>query len=304
MVFQLSQGSSSQKFPCLTAKPLVMALLAGLLTLVGTARPAGAVDRPTGNDVGIIKAGGVQQRIDCQGSGPATLLVISGLGARASDWAPVAAGFRLATRTCFYDRPGLGASPARPKTKQIVDAGLYAHELAALLTAAGEPGPYVVLAHSFGGLIARAFVRQNLAAVEGVLLAESVDPADKSSGAYWREAGHSVNMRLSQSATGGGPKLGHRPLIVLSASNPERDHLGGPTYGQSASMIRQWIAQQRADVRLSTNSIQVIAKSGHVLQQDAPATVIEAVKELVQSATQTTPLACSDVWTSLDAICR
>lgn len=284
---------------------LLLASVISTALITADVWPAGAATtRPTGVNDRIISAAGVRERINCQGSGPATLVVITGLGSPASSWSKVAAGFRAVTRTCFYDRPGLGLSPKRPKTKQVVDAGLYARELKALLVAAGEPGPYVVVGHSFGGLIARAFVHQNLATVAGVLLAESVDPGDRSTGPYWSEAGHKVNMRLSQAATGGGPKLGHRPLLVLSASHPDRDHLGGPTYGQSRTMINQWVAQQRADVRLSANAIQVIAKSGHVLQQDAPDTVTAAAELLVQVAAEGGKLTCSNDWTALDATCR
>ena len=283
-------------------------VLAILVTfLVATSVPAGAAltvaKRPTTNNIRLVAADGVKQQIDCRGSGSVTLVVVTGLGSAASSWRSVAPGFRAITRTCFYDRPGLGASPARPNKAQVVDAGLYAHELTRLLNAAGEPGPFVILGHSFGGLIARAFIHTNLSLISGVVLAESVDPADKSTGAYWYEARHRVNMRRSQLATGGGPKLVHLPLLVLSASNPEGDHLGGQTYGQSWSVIDQWIAQQRADVRLSTNSIQVIATSGHVLQQDDPATVIEAVRVLVSAATNGDQLNCTAVLAAADASC-
>lgn len=283
---------------------LLVSVLSTALITADVGPASAATTRPTGVNDRIFSAAGVSEQINCQGAGPVTLVVITGLGSPASSWSKVAAGFRAATRTCFYDRPGLGASPKRPKTKQVVDAGLYARELKALLGAAGEPGPYVVFGHSFGGLIARAFARANVSTVAGVLLAESVDPGDKATGPYWYEAGHPVNMHLSQAATGGGPKLGGRPLLVLSASHPEGDHLGGPTYGQSRTMINQWVAQQRADVRLSTNAIQVIAKSGHVLQQDAPDTVTAAVYLLVQVAAESGKLTCSNDWIALNATCR
>jgi pimeloyl-ACP methyl ester carboxylesterase len=221
-----------------------------------------------------------------------------------SDWSKVKPDFAKVTRTCFYDRPGLGRSPARGNHNQVLDAGLYAKELKALLVAAHEPGPYVVVGHSFGGLIARAFAHKYLSSVSAMLLAESVDPADKTLGKYWVEAGHRIDMRLSQSASGGGPALGARPLVVLSASRPDEDHLGGPTYGQPAWMTKQWIAQQRADTRLSANSIQVIAKSGHVLQQDNPAATFAALRELVGAVTHHRHLACTYVWSKVSATCR
>ena len=260
--------------------------------------------RPTVVDIQLVRAAGVIQSLDCQGAGPVTLVVVTGLASPASAWSSVAPGFREATRTCFYDRPGIGASPARANKRQVLNAGLYAVELAALLHSAGEPGPYLILGHSFGGLIARAFTKKNLSSVSGLLLAESVDPSDRTTGKYWREAGHSVNMPLSQSATGGGPRIGQRPLLVLSASNPEGDHLGGPTYGQTPAAIGKWIKQQRANVHLSTNSIQVIATSGHVLQQDDPAAVIAAVRSLVQAVDDGGGLDCASDWTAVAATCR
>ena len=260
--------------------------------------------RPTVVDIQLVRAVGVIQSLDCQGTGPVTLVVVTGLASPASAWSLVAPGFREATRTCFYDRPGIGASPARANKRQVLNAGLYAAELAALLHSAGEPGPYVILGHSFGGLIARAFTKMNLSSVSGLLLAESVDPSDRTTGKYWREAGHPVNMPLSQSATGGGPRIGQRPLLVLSASNPEGDHLGGPTYGQNPAAISRWMKQQRADVHLSTNSIQVIATSGHVLQQDDPAAVVEAVRSLVHAVTDGGGLDCASDWIAVAATCR
>jgi pimeloyl-ACP methyl ester carboxylesterase len=231
-------------------------------------------------------------------------VVIAGLHSTISAWAKVKPSFAKVTRTCFYDRPGLGRSPARPNGSEVLNAGIYASELNALLTAAHEPGPYVVVGHSFGGLIARTFAHRYMASIAGVLLAESVDPGDKTLGKYWSEAGHRIDMQASQAATGGGPRLGSKPLLVLSASRPDEDHLGGPTYGQPAWMTKQWIAQQRANLRLSTNSMQVIAKSGHVLQQDNPAATFAALRTLVHSTVTHTALACAYNWSKVAATCR
>jgi pimeloyl-ACP methyl ester carboxylesterase len=252
----------------------------------------------------VIQAAGVRQWLHCRGSGPVTVLVITGLGAPASTWSGVRPSLEGLTRTCVYDRPGLGHSPARPDAGRVVDAGLHARELAALLTAAGEHGPFVVVGHSYGGLIARAFVHAYRARVRGLLLAESVTPDDPTLGRYWTEAGHRVDMVASSAATGGGPKLGVLPLLVLSASNPEGDHLGGPSYGQPAWMVTLWRTQQHADRALSRDAIQVIARSGHVLQQDDPPAVVEAVRELVSAVEKGHHLTCGSAWTAVHATCR
>jgi pimeloyl-ACP methyl ester carboxylesterase len=231
------------------------------------------------------------------------LVIVPGLGAAATSWNLVLPAIQQLVRTCIYDRPGIGLSPARPDVRQVLDAGGLAGELWALLQAAGERGPYVVLGHSFGGLVARAFVAAHRSTVRGVLLAESVTPFDPASGRYWIEAAHEIDMTASSEATDDGPPLGSTPLLVLSASRPDEDHLGGPTYGQPAWMTTLWIRQQAADPSLSTASIQVIARSGHVLQQDDPPAVIESVRELVAAVVGARRLSCSGPWASVAAQC-
>jgi len=251
----------------------------------------------------IVTAGGVRQWLHCAGPGPLTLVVVPGLDAAATTWSPVLGQLQAIVRTCIYDRPGIGASPARPDPRQIVDAGLLAGELWALLQAAGQRGPYLVLGHSFGGLVARAFVAEHRSAVRGVLLAESVSPFDPASGRYWTEAGHQVDLTASSVATDGGPALGPVPLLVLSASRPDEDHLGGPTYGQPTWMTALWIRQQAGDPSLSSASIHVIATSGHVLQQDDPPAVVESVRELVTAVRTGQRLDCDGPWRAVAATC-
>jgi len=306
-------SSAAVRTPSVTATPRRSAAATAPPTNRPTAKPmATATAKPTssptpgtasGTVSGIYPAAGVRQWLHCQGSGAVTLVVIPGLGTSAAAWSGVLPSLQRVTRTCVYDRPGLGHSPARPNARQVVDAGLYARELAALLAAAGEKGPYVVLGHSFGGLIARAFVHTYPGLVRRVLLAESVTPGDPTTGRYWPEAGHQIDMVVSSAATGGGPPMGRLPLLVLSASNPEEDHLGGPTYGQPQSMIDLWRRQQHDDLTLSTDSIQVIAHSGHVLQQDNPGAVVEAVRELVAAAPTGAALRCTAVWSRYGSTC-
>ncbi len=252
---------------------------------------------------GLVSAGGVRQWLSCAGPGPLTLVVVPGLGSSSAAWSAVLPGFRTFVRTCVYDRPGLGRSPNRASTSQVLDAGLQSGELWSLLRAAGERGPYVVLGHSYGGLVGRAFVAAHRSSVRGVFLAESVSPGDSSTGRYWTEAGHRVDLLVSGYATHGGPLLGSSPLVVMSASRPDADHLTGPTYGQPQWMTTLWVRLQKADLTLSTDAIQVVAHSGHVLQQDNPPAVVEAARELVAAVHSGGHLTCSGPWTRLAATC-
>lgn len=252
----------------------------------------------------VVSAGGVRQWVRCLGSGPVTLVVVAGLGTPAQAWHGVLPAFVRATRTCIYDRPGIGRSPSRPDRGRVVDVGLYAAELKALLDAIHERGPYVLLGHSFGGLVGRAFVHRYGGSVAGLLLAESVTPGDPTVGTYWNEAGHRIAMTRNLAETGNGRGLGTLPLLVLSASNPQEDHLGGRTYGQPQWMVDLWVREQAQSKALSSDAVQVVAVSGHVLEQDNPAATEEAVRELVRAAEVGTRLRCSSVWPAVRASCR
>lgn len=249
-----------------------------------------------------ITAGGVSQFLQCAGNGPQTVVIVPGLGTGVAAWTKVFRQVSKQTRTCVYDRPGIGRSPARTGSTSL-DAGQHAKELQALLEKAGERAPYVPVGHSYGGLVARALVHQHKAGIAGLLLAESVTPNDPYNGSTWPEGGTSIDLAASSKATGDGPRLGSTPLVVLSATNPEGDHLGGPTYGFSDAVTQQWIQGQRDDVRLSSDSIRVVAKSGHVLQQDNTAATVRSIEVLLDAINSNAPLTCGTGWRSVNATC-
>ena len=267
-----------------------------------TAATTTAAPPPRPDLARVVTAGGVSQYLECSGQGAPTILIVPGLDSSTQDWQPVLPALRKESRTCVYDRPGIGDSPAREGGDRV-DAGNHAEELAALLTEAGEAGPYLVVGHSYGGLVARAFINDQLPKVDGVVLAEGVTPFDNTNGSDWPEGGTVVDLERSYRATGDGPSLGARPLVVLSASDPEGDHLGGPRYGQSQAVTDAWIAGQQAALSLSTNSIGVEATSGHVLQQDDPAAVIQAVAVVLAAARTGTPVTCAGDWAAVAAVC-
>ena len=228
-----------------------------------------------------VTAGGVRQWIECAGTGPVTIVVIAGLHADHRMWSLVLAPFARTTRTCIYDRPGLGASPPR-SPHRIVSAARHAGELAELLTAAHVPGPFVVVGHSYGGLVARAFTARFRSHVAGLMLIEGVGPNDSTSH-YWHEGGDTVDVWASERAAAT-MRLGSVPLVVEAAQDPNRSYWGGPSYGESASALAQWRANQRAAARLSSQStFVVVRRSAHVIEHDRPDAVVAGVRLLVRS---------------------
>jgi pimeloyl-ACP methyl ester carboxylesterase len=82
------------------------------------------------------------------------------------------------TRVCVYDRAGRGWSDPADTTQ---DATQVATDLHTLLHRAGEPGPYVLAGHSFGGLYTLAYAAQYPTDVAGMVLIDSTAPTPTSS---------------------------------------------------------------------------------------------------------------------------
>jgi pimeloyl-ACP methyl ester carboxylesterase len=97
--------------------------------------------------------GGRSVYLDCRGSGSTTVILEAGAGGGADGWGPFFDRVAGITRACAWDRPGLGRSAPRG----LHTGGETAADLVAALRAAGEHGPYVVIAHSLGGMYARLF---------------------------------------------------------------------------------------------------------------------------------------------------
>ena len=123
----------------------------------------------------LVRVNKGQMHIHVTGEGTPTVVFESGMGASCLSWTLVQPQVAQFTRAASYDRAGQGWSdPARePRTARQI-----AQELHTLLDATGVPGPYVLVGHSFGGYVNRAFVHMYRNEVVGMVLVDSVHPAE------------------------------------------------------------------------------------------------------------------------------
>lgn len=113
---------------------------------------------------------GVSLNIDCSGQGSPTVILDSGLGVPAVGWNFVQPQIAKFTRVCSYDRAGYGWSTPGPMPRT---SGEIVKELHALLAAAGEKPPYILVGHSFGGFNIRVFNGAYPGEVAGMVLVDA-----------------------------------------------------------------------------------------------------------------------------------
>ena len=119
----------------------------------------------------LIDVGGFRLHIHCSGEGSPSIVLDAALGGSSLSWSMVQPTLATLSRVCSYDRAGFGWSDAGPKPRS---AGRIADELRTLLDRARVPPPYLLVGHSFGGLVALIFASKFRSETAGMVL---VDPA-------------------------------------------------------------------------------------------------------------------------------
>jgi pimeloyl-ACP methyl ester carboxylesterase len=117
----------------------------------------------------LISLGNYRLHLYCFGAGAPTVIVEPGMGQDWVGWRLVIAKLNPTHRVCVYDRAGYGWSDPGPKPRTALRE---AQELHLLLATAGIPEPYILVAHSFGGYIARIYASQFRKSLAGVVLVE------------------------------------------------------------------------------------------------------------------------------------
>lgn len=159
-----------------------MSLLIGLVAIVIGLPLAGLIfeflaerrDRRRFSPPGIlVPVAGRNLHLDLRGArrpGEPLVLLEAGMGSWSFYWRLVQPEIAKFARVCAYDRFGFGWSDPGELPRR---ADRIAIELHAALQSAGEPGPYLLVGHSLGGLFARQFARLYPQEVFGMVLVDS-----------------------------------------------------------------------------------------------------------------------------------
>jgi pimeloyl-ACP methyl ester carboxylesterase len=104
-----------------------------------------------------------------------TVIFESGIAATSQNWMCLQQSVSNFARTIAYDRAGLGWSSE--STSERTPSNIV-HELRLMLDRAGIPPPYILVGHSFGGLVVRHFATEHPGEVTGVVLIDAMRTED------------------------------------------------------------------------------------------------------------------------------
>ena len=170
------------------------------------------------------------------------MILESGISASSLNWRAVQSEVAKFTRVCSYDRAGLGWSELcdQPCTPSSLAAQLHA-----LLRRAEVPPPYILVGHSFGALIVRAFAATYSQETVGVVLVDPLDPAEWTPLTSEQQRIIARGIRLSRrGALGARVGVVRLFLNLLLADNRFLPRMAAKAWIGSASEVTDRIAGQ------------------------------------------------------------
>ena len=150
----------------------VMVLFVVALTTVLARAQTVDIGAPPGR---LVDVGGRRLHLNCTGQGSPTVVFEAGAGAFSVDWALVQPTVALTNRACSYDRARYAWSDPSPSAEM---PAAVVRDLHALLQAANEPPPYVLVGQSMGGIYARIYERRYSTEVAGMVFVDPVHEDD------------------------------------------------------------------------------------------------------------------------------
>lgn len=193
----------------------------------------------------------------------------SGHGTHQDSWLAVVQGVAEFAPILYYDRRGVGENEDNNASSPNQTPKDTVKDLQCLLRSLDLRPPYILIAHSYGGTIARTFLQSYRHQVAGMVLAET---GQETPTPYDEEQ---CRRRI----------MGDKPVSVIHAV-PEDPNVGDEQLANKEErrrMRRLWAEEderlKKAQLRLSSNARYVrVDGCGHHVVRDRPDVVIEEVK--------------------------
>jgi len=268
----------------------------------------------------MVVVDGRPMHLLCEGQGSPAVILESGMPGISLGWTSVIEDIASFAKVCAYDRAGWGWSEGGPEPRTVSNI---TGELRELLRTARVDPPYVLVGHSFGGLIVQVYASRFPDEVAGMVLVDSSHPdLARRTGDLDRMGRVAFRLRLLA------PLGIARLMIDVPSGNPESrlssaramekellattrslramaSEMEGlraslnqaaenrPKLGRKPLVVLTegrrrmefWHGMQEQFAELSDDSEwRVVDGAGHFIHQDEPEVVVNAVRRVVESA--------------------
>ena len=215
-----------------------------------------------------------------------SVVFVSALGDPGAAWQPVLDRLDPGLVAITYDRPGTGAAPPRPGPNPPLPYSVLADELAGVLDERGVDRPAVLVGHSLGSLIARAFAGRHPGRVAGFVAVDGSVPQlvlwpDPSPVLDGDEAGATEIDFLTGQVEILAAAVPRVPAVVL-VRRRNWTYEGRPM--KHPALDDLWQVSQRVLAAQWAAPLIVAEHAGHQIPAEAPALVAYAVESVVRAA--------------------
>lgn len=233
------------------------------------------------------------------GTGEYTVIFESGFGTPYTVWGNVASEVMQTNQVMLYSRAGTGNSEPNPNTHTLEQA---VQDLETLIEMATLKAPFILVGHSYGAFIIRAYASKHPDKVKGLVF---VDPAHEKMmqelkkadytkavkdmelqnsfvPAKFKQENEAINAIFEKAELPDFGKLPQVPAVVLTSVqkrvNPE-------LFLHEPKGVEVWRNLHNELFSQFTSGAHIItSRSGHNIHREEPELVINAISQVVQEA--------------------
>lgn len=226
--------------------------------------------------------------VRCTGKGSPTVFMEGGDGDTSDSYSFAETMIADVTRTCVYDRSGLGRSDPPPGPRGLKEL---VGDVEALLKTAPIPGPYVLVGTSGGGYITAGYAVKHPDEVAGMVFVEVPSPfkdppapiVDETDPANPENVEKRDYLQVEKDAWAARKRIGNIPIKVISNRYSE-DEVAAAEFPSEKRGMRSNVQEQKGWLVLSPRAEQVVVTTGHAVEESDPQLVIDAILRVVSLA--------------------
>ncbi len=224
----------------------------------------------------------------CTGTGSPTVVMEGGDGDTSDSYAFAEPAVSRVTRACVYDRANLGQSDPAPGPRGLPEL---VGDLEALLAKAEIPGPYVLVGTSGGGYITAGYAYEHPRDVAGLVFIDTaapfpnppkeiIDETDPSNPENVEERDY---LQVEKDAWNARERIGDIPVKVVTVEfSPEA--IKESPFTAERELMRRNVDRQKGWLVLSPRAEQIVAHTGHAVEEEDPQLVIDVILDAVKEA--------------------